>query len=270
MATVTGLTAERMLEIEAASVVDGDVVSGNLILTKHDGTQINAGGVVGPTGATGPTGPPGPTPTPGQMMIPGEIKMWPSSVLPELALYGLWTWANGGIFDVATYPKANSHIDPAWKTAMGLPDPGVGKFRVPDLRGLTPAGLDAMPVGSGRANRVARAVAIILAKNTGEEYHAVSVGEMPFHGHGGHIDPAGAHSHTPDINNDFLTGTRGGTTAALGSGGTARFIASNTRFNTNGVGDHAHGLTIDGAGGGGGHETMQPTIFVPYIVKLDD
>jgi hypothetical protein len=57
MATVTGLTAERMLEIEAASVVDGDVdVSGNLILTKHDGSLINAGSVIGPTGPTGPVG----------------------------------------------------------------------------------------------------------------------------------------------------------------------------------------------------------------------
>ena len=56
MATVNGLTAERMLEIEAASIVDGDVVAGNLILTKHDGSQINAGAVVGPTDATGSTG----------------------------------------------------------------------------------------------------------------------------------------------------------------------------------------------------------------------
>lgn len=53
MATVTGLTAARMLAIEAASVVDGDVVVNNLILTKHDGSTIDAGNVRGPTGATG-------------------------------------------------------------------------------------------------------------------------------------------------------------------------------------------------------------------------
>lgn len=56
MATVTGLTAERMIEIEAASVVDGDVVDGELILTKHDGTTINAGSVAGPPGPIGPLG----------------------------------------------------------------------------------------------------------------------------------------------------------------------------------------------------------------------
>jgi hypothetical protein len=56
MTTVTGLTADRMLAIEAASVIDGDVVSGNLILTKHDGSTINAGSVIGPAGPQGPPG----------------------------------------------------------------------------------------------------------------------------------------------------------------------------------------------------------------------
>lgn len=53
MATVTVLTAEKMLEIEAASVVDGDVSGDNLILTRHDGTEINAGNVRGPQGPQG-------------------------------------------------------------------------------------------------------------------------------------------------------------------------------------------------------------------------
>lgn len=55
MATVTGLSKERMEEIEAASIVDGDVVGNNLILTKHDGTQIDAGNVRGPIGPAGPS-----------------------------------------------------------------------------------------------------------------------------------------------------------------------------------------------------------------------
>jgi hypothetical protein len=57
MTTVTGFTADRMLAIEAASVVDGDVDgNGNLILTKHDGSTINAGSVKGPAGPQGPPG----------------------------------------------------------------------------------------------------------------------------------------------------------------------------------------------------------------------
>jgi hypothetical protein len=51
MAIVTGLKAERMLAIEAESVNSGVVDSdGDLILTRHDGTQINAGHVKGETG----------------------------------------------------------------------------------------------------------------------------------------------------------------------------------------------------------------------------
>lgn len=54
MATVTGLTAERMLEIEAASVVGGVVVGDDLILTNHAGGEIVAGNVRGPEGPANP------------------------------------------------------------------------------------------------------------------------------------------------------------------------------------------------------------------------
>ena len=53
--SVTGLTAARMLAIEAASVVDGTVVDDNLILTKFDGSLIDAGNVRGPNGIPSPS-----------------------------------------------------------------------------------------------------------------------------------------------------------------------------------------------------------------------
>jgi hypothetical protein len=56
MTTVTGITAARGAAIEAASVVDGEVVGDDLILTKFDGSTINAGNVRGADGPTGPTG----------------------------------------------------------------------------------------------------------------------------------------------------------------------------------------------------------------------
>jgi hypothetical protein len=57
MAEVTGLSADRMLAIEAASIVSGTVNgSGHLILTKHDGSTIDAGYVVGPAGSGGTSG----------------------------------------------------------------------------------------------------------------------------------------------------------------------------------------------------------------------
>lgn len=45
MGIVIGLTAQRMLESEAASIVSGEVVGGNLILTNFGGGTINAGSV---------------------------------------------------------------------------------------------------------------------------------------------------------------------------------------------------------------------------------
>lgn len=53
MATVTGLTAARMIEMENATVIAGEVVDGELILETRDGTLINAGIVEGPIGPSG-------------------------------------------------------------------------------------------------------------------------------------------------------------------------------------------------------------------------
>jgi hypothetical protein len=47
MATVTGLTKERMEAIEDASVVSGEIVGGHLILTTFGGDDIDAGEVLG-------------------------------------------------------------------------------------------------------------------------------------------------------------------------------------------------------------------------------
>ena len=56
MATVTSLTAERMIAIEAASVIGGVIAGNNLILTKRDASTIDAGNVRGPQGIQGPIG----------------------------------------------------------------------------------------------------------------------------------------------------------------------------------------------------------------------
>jgi hypothetical protein len=53
MATVTGLTAERMIEMENATIISGEVVGDDLILTTRDDTDINAGNVRGPIGPGG-------------------------------------------------------------------------------------------------------------------------------------------------------------------------------------------------------------------------
>lgn len=57
MASVTGLTAAKMLEIYNASIVDAEIdPDGNLILTTQGGTEYNVGDLHGPQGEVGPGG----------------------------------------------------------------------------------------------------------------------------------------------------------------------------------------------------------------------
>lgn len=56
--TITGLTAQRMIQIEQASVVSGRVEGDNLVLTTKGGQPITAGNVRGPQGDPGPYGGP--------------------------------------------------------------------------------------------------------------------------------------------------------------------------------------------------------------------
>lgn len=230
MTTITGLTAERMIEIEDASVVSGTVVTDDLILTNHGGDTINAGNVRGPQGPQGL----------GPGMIPGEVRLWSGDTLPDPDEYSIWVWANGSSYVIADHPIAASYIADAWNTFDGASSPGAGNFRVPDLRGLVPAGLDQMPSGA-RANRMTRSVAIVLAGKTGEETHVITVPEMPAHHHvyrgllGGFTYPDG--------------NVQAGIEGATFSGG--------NEFDS------------DDTGSDDEHENVQPTVFVPYIVCLD-
>ncbi len=56
MTVVTGLTAGRMKEIEAAAVVDATIEGNNLVLTQKGGEKINVGNVRGNPGVMGPAG----------------------------------------------------------------------------------------------------------------------------------------------------------------------------------------------------------------------
>jgi microcystin-dependent protein len=279
MATITGMTAQRMQEIEGASIVDGEIVGGDLILTKYDGSQINAGPVTGPAGPQGPIG---------LSAIPGEVKLWPSDALPDFATYGRYVWCDGAVYNIIDHPIAAANISALWKTMYGVyPDPGAGMFRVPDLRGLVPAGLDAMP-GGVRANRLTRSVAIQLAKITGEEQHSMQVAEMPSHAHtvnshshGGRTlgaDRSLAHVHNTTVKYNLVsdnthTGAGNYVSGIPGTGGSASSnpIASDSQATP----DHLHTINAeapgtDARGSGTAHENVQPTVMVPYIVCLDE
>lgn len=222
--------------------------------------------------------------------LPGEIRMWSGSSLPSG--FGAWVWADGAPYPVASYPVAAVNIAPGWRTHAGKADPGASFFRVPDLRGSAPVGMDAMP-GGARANRTARAAAATLAAVAGEEYHSLLTAEMPSHGHGV-SDPTHAHSvsdptHAHSVYDPQHTHGQGAMAdAPTGAGrhfpqGVGYNTGQNSELtvvgNVTGIGIYGAatgvsiygagtGVSIQNAGGGGAHENLQPTVFVPYICFL--
>ena len=123
MATVTGLTAIRMLAIEAASVVSGLVdASSHLILTKQGGGQIDAGYVKGNTGAIGPAGP----------QITGVIAEFAGSVAPSGSAL-----CNGQALSRTVEARLFAVIG----TVYGVGD-GTTTFNLPNRNGRVGVGLD--------------------------------------------------------------------------------------------------------------------------------
>lgn len=114
MATITGFTADRMSAIEAASVVSGVVNSDHLILTKHDGSTIDAGDVRGPKGDTGPEGAQGTQGPQGIQGIQG-VQGPPGPGVPSYALSAHYTgspastaYVNQMPFNVIDYAVADA------------------------------------------------------------------------------------------------------------------------------------------------------------------
>lgn len=117
MATVTGFTAERMLEIQNDTVVGGSInAAGSLILSTRGGTAIDAGIIKGPQGDVGPQGKAG---------IPG------GTTLERDALFGVPTNEPEQVF-FANEAVSWFNVDTGWfetyratTGSTGLTVPGV-------------------------------------------------------------------------------------------------------------------------------------------------
>lgn len=132
MATITGLTAARMVAIEADSVIDGDVVGGNLILTKHDGSIINAGSVVGPQGIQGETGPAGLNGGPLPIVINSKTASY-ALILTDK--YKLIEVSNGGATTITVPTNATQAF--AIGDTVSIMQTGVGQVTVVGASGVT-------------------------------------------------------------------------------------------------------------------------------------
>lgn len=137
MGQATLYTAARMKQIEDASVIDGDVIDDNLVLTRRDGSQIIAGNVKGPQGKPGDKGDPGTRVDLSRMWNPNTTyvtddvvgfggRMWKAvqgSTGLAPAYHGIhWTSVTGGDYQdwVERDPYfSNTYVDGGWEIYWG-------------------------------------------------------------------------------------------------------------------------------------------------------
>lgn len=128
--------------------------------------------------------------------------------------------------------------------------------------------LGAAGAGSGLTSRA-------LGINLGEENHSISTTEVPSHTHTasgttGTESVVHTHANTTFANtngNNFNTGG-GGAQVLLGSSTVANTTLTTTTSNQSAFHTHTIALTTDATGGGAAHNTMQPSLFVNWMIKL--
>lgn len=249
MATVTGLTAERMLGIENASVVSGQVTGGDLILVTRGGTQINAGTVQGPQGTPGTDGAAGP-PGPGETV--GKI-----SDFPKLPLPAGWLETDGAIYNVADYPALGAYLS---NTFGG---DGVTTFGVPNYKGRTRVHRDAAQLEFDTVGEVG-----------GAKTHTLTASQMPVHSHPDTL-VAPAHTHTiAHVHSappgGFVTnpGSAGiGQSAAGSSFQLANVTGGSTTPSSGPASATALGGSVGNAGSGAAHNNLQPYAVCVTAIK---
>lgn len=176
-----------------------------------------------------------------------------------------WLKCDGATYNNTDAPDLAKLLAPDDKSVFYIDS---GHFKVPDLTGRVPVGLD------GGKSVITSGGASALFKIGGEETHVLTTSEIPAHTHT--TDSQGTHTHTTDVQgnhnhgypNSWLSGLSYGL-SATGSGGVDWAWMS-------GAGAHSHTALAAGAhthsvlanvGGGGAHNNMPPYITMNYIIK---
>jgi hypothetical protein len=253
VATVTGLTKAKMLEIEAASIVGGVIDGlGHLILTRHDGGTIDAGSTVAPEfvpgGAIGYA-----ELAAGQRWEPGDFK-WSM----QTADHAGWLKMDGRntLARVGTYAALFAVVG----VSLGAGADGT-KFGIGDVSKRVPMGKTASGVGSTLGGTGGSSDAVLASHDHTVDSHshggsvngeAVHVHNMN-HGHSADDSAEGSHSHDSTSGATNVIGTVSGPYNVNGSGSNYVTFDVAHAIRTDVQPDHDHDITvIDFAGNNGG------------------
>lgn len=179
---------------------------------------------------------------------------WPSDTVPP---FGAPTWRESGwvLLDGTKYKQLEyNELFRILGTKFNIGGEAADEFRVPDMRGRVPVGMD--NIGGSDAGRLA--VANTLGLTGGEELHALTKAEVPRHTHGPGSYVINTWWPTNIISNAYQQYA-----AFAGLYATDRFgIIDGTVSGTSEDG------TITGLGSGSPtHNNMPPYLLTYYIMK---
>lgn len=253
MATVTSFTKERILAIEAATIVDGEVDgSGHLILTRHDSTTIDAGSVVGPTGPTGPAVGPGSIGytqlAADQRMMSGDFK-WSMQQVDHAG----WLKMDGR----NNFPRTGGTYDSLFAvigTSLGAGVDG-STFGIGDVSKRVMIGKTASGAGSTLGGIGGSADAVVVSHNHTQNAHNHTQ-DSHNHTQNAHNHTQDAHGHAADDNDtgNHVHGVDGGDTgfrilithgAASGKLSTTGNAEPALPSNLSSGGQHNHNITVN-------------------------
>lgn len=279
MATINGLTAERLLQLEADTVIGGHVEGDDLILEQHDGSTINAGSVRGFPGLDDMT-----------LYDPvGVPKPYFGSVAP--AGHGICNASTA--YDGALYPELAAMFDTGAACVNGPTT--AGHFLLPDLRGKFLVGLhggigafdtlhetggskDAIVVTHGHtAYQGAHNHTVTVQANTADHTHGTSDGGGHSHSvDGGDFGDRIVVSYGSNITGAFLASDNGYDIAYTNfdaapnhnHGDTGGASGGANHGHTTTVSDHTPGVQVNNEGVSGTDKNLPPYRVVNYIMRL--
>lgn len=264
MATVTSFTKERILAIEAATVVNGNVNgAGHLILVRHDATTIDAGSVVGPTGAAGPAVSPGSIGytqlAAGQRWEAGDFK-WSMQTVDHAG----WLKMDGRN-NFARVGGAYANLFSVVGTSLGA---GINSdtFGIGDVTKRVVLGKAASGVGSalGEVGGTADTVLVQHGHTIANHTHTFATGDqsqghlhnMEAHQHFVNMPSGGGHSHDATSGATNVLGAAAGPYNVNGSGSNWVTFDTGHAIRTSTDGSHDHDVWSDGAGQFGGRQDV--------------